>query len=273
MKVGIFYRADNELSCRLIKDFSALLKKNNIDFCLLNEAEVDENHFESLDLIVVFGGDGTVLSATKYALDKIPLVAINAGNVGFLTTFEGNELEKVVLGIINNSFKFTERRLLLIDVGQNSYYALNDAVILKDFKKDDYSCCIKLDLFLDHKNVDKYLADGMIVSTATGSTAYALSAGAPIVTPDLDALVVAPICPHSLHSRPIVFSPKSLCEVQVNMQSRPCALYIDGSRVQGLEKGQTVKIVLSDKKVRICDNCNNFFEKLSKKISSWSNNI
>ena len=129
-----------------------------------------------------------------------------------------------------------------------------------------------MNLEIDKKPVDKYIADGLILSTPTGSTAYALSAGAPVLSPELEAVVVAPICSHSLHSRPIVYSPKSIAKVTVDQTSRDCALYIDGEVVRELCSGEEIEVVLDEKTVKICDNCSNFFEKLSKKIASWSNN-
>jgi NAD+ kinase len=271
MKLGIFYREDNEQSVKNIKKFKQLLLCEKLEFVDLEESICDDESLEGVTLIVVFGGDGCVLSAAKHALDRIPLVAINTGTVGFLSSFEKEDLETIISAIKNQTLEFTERRLLAAEIDGKCYFALNDAVIMKDFKNDNYSCCIKLNLTIDGKKVDKYLADGLILSTATGSTAYALSAGAPILTPDLEAVVVAPICPHSLESRPIVFAPKSVAEVTIDDSSRDCALYLDGKLERTLSKNEKIKIFLSKKSIKICDNCNNFFEKLSKKISSWSN--
>lgn len=270
--IGIYYNDDNSNSLKTIRRFKRLLIEKKLDSVDLTETALDDKNIKTIELIVVFGGDGTMLAATKLALEKIPLVAINTGTVGFLTSYEQDDLENLVKAIKNKTLKFTERRLLAVKVGQNSYYALNDAVILKDFQKDNYSCCIKLNLEIDGKKVDKYLADGLIISTATGSTAYALSAGAPIITPDLEAICVAPICPHSLHSRPIVFNQKSIATVTVDVASRDCALYIDGEIVKNLVKEEQVKILLAKKTIKICDTCENFFERLSQKISAWSNN-
>ncbi len=270
--IGIFYKDDNANSVKTIRHFKRLLVEKKLDVVDLVETSLDAKTEKSLELIVVFGGDGTVLSAVKLALDKIPIVAINTGTVGFLTSFEQDELEPLVKAIKNKTLEFSERRLLAVKVGQESFYALNDAVIVKDYVKDNHGGCVKLNVEIDGKKVDKYLADGLILSTATGSTAYALSAGAPIITPDLEAICLAPICPHSLHSRPIVFNQKSIAIVTVDESSRGCALYVDGELVKTLEKGEQVKVLLAKKCIKICDTCENFFERLSKKISSWSNN-
>ena len=272
MNIGIYYNDDNSQSVSAIEEFKRLLNEEKIHFIDLEETSPIDKKEINADLIVVFGGDGSVLTASKITLDKIPLVAINTGTIGFLTSYEINQLSSLVEAIKTNTLEFSERRLLSIEYNGSTCYALNDAVIMKDFQKDNYSCCIKLNLTIDGKRVDKYLADGLILSTPTGSTAYALSAGAPVVTPDLEAIVVAPICAHSLQSRPIVFSPKSTAEVTVDEKSRPCALYVDGAPIRTLNGGETLTINLSNKIVKICDNHCNFFEKLGKKISSWSNN-
>ena len=150
------------------------------------------------------------------------------------------------------------------------FYALNDAVVMKDYSIDNASECVKLHFSIDGERVDTYVADGLIISTPTGSTAYALSAGAPIMTPRVDALVAAPICAHSLHSRPIVFASFAKPVITVDNGSRECALYIDGVMVERVACGASVEIVESDKSVKICDFAEKFFKKLSLKLNKWS---
>lgn len=269
MKVGVFYSESNAQSVRSARKLKRILTENKIDFVDLEEG-AENSATVKMDLIVVFGGDGSVLKAVQIALDKTPLVAINTGNVGFLTSFERDELDVLVKAIKNKALNFTKRKLLAVSVGESVYYALNDAVIMKNYQNHLQSGCVRLELKVDDAFVDKYVADGLIFSTPTGSTAYALSAGGPIVTPDISAVVAAPICAHSLHSRPIVLSPKSLAKTTVLDSSEECALYVDGVFKAAVSSGGTVGVQLSEKAVKICESGENFFDKLNKKIVSWS---
>lgn len=269
MKLGIFYNQSNNQSIKACSLLKELLVKSDIDYCDIldgSNAVLDK----SLDLMVVFGGDGSVLRACQLVLDSIPLVAINTGTVGFLTSYEAGELNKLVTDIKNNSLNFSVRELIKVDSKGQTYYALNDAVIVKNYIADHHNGCVKLQLKIDDMFVDRYIADGLIFSTPTGSTAYALSAGGPIITPNLKALTVTPICAHSLHSRPIVYSENSIAMVEVVADSNEGALFIDGEFKTALCGKDKVTISLAEKSVRICDNSDNFFSKLTQKITMWS---
>ncbi|MGN0819528.1 MAG: NAD(+)/NADH kinase [Christensenellaceae bacterium] len=268
MNVGIFYRQSNEQSvkaCALLKN---LLGENGIGYIEITDN--GEAVPTDIELMIVFGGDGSVLQACQLALDKIPIVAINTGNVGFLTSYEASELNALVSDIKNDELNFSERELLKVESNGNAYFALNDAVVVKNYVDDLHSGCVKLQLEIDGKFVDRYIADGLIFSTPTGSTAYALSAGGPIITPNLKALTVAPICAHSLHSRPIVYSENSVASVKVLPDSKRCALYVDGEFKTALSGDEKVTVKLADIKLKICDNSDNFFSKLTQKITLWS---
>lgn len=268
MKVGIFYRQSNNQSVSACAVLKELLLENGIEF-----TEVLADSFSApcdIDLMIVFGGDGSVLQACQLALDKIPIVAINTGNVGFLTSYESTELNALIDDIKNNALKISTRDLLSVKCKGETYYALNDAVVIKNNFNDYRNGCVKLQLEIDGQFVDKYIGDGLLFSTPTGSTAYALSAGGPIITPTLKVLTVAPICAHSLHSRPIVYSQSSLASVLVLEDSNQSALYVDGAFKTALTGGEKVEIALADKKLKICDNSENFFNKLTQKITLWS---
>ncbi len=267
--IGFYYRESNERSVNASKKLKELLSDSGIAFCDLEEdSKINKNL--DISLLIVFGGDGSVLRASKIALDKIPIVAINTGNVGFLTSYEENSLEKLVQDIKNYKLRFSKRRFMKVVYNGKKYYALNDAVVTKNYGKDLASECIKLHFSIDGEFVDTYVADGLIVSTPTGSTAYALSAGAPIVTPRVDAFLAAPICAHTLHSRPIVYSTKAKSYITVAKDTKECALYIDGALVDVVGAGESIAIEKSDMCVQICEYAENFFEKLSRKLNIWS---
>lgn len=268
--IGLYFRKDNIRSVNAVEKLEKLFFEKGLKFVELYEGSVTAKDCGSVDLFVVFGGDGSVLRATKLALDKIPIIAINTGNVGFLTSYEECDLDRLVDDIEAEKVKYSMRRLMKVVCNGNSYYALNDAVVIKDYSADAASECVRLHFYIDNEHVDTYVADGLIISTPTGSTAYALSAGAPIVTPRVDAFLAAPICAHSLHSRPIVFASSASPEIVVDKGSRECALYVDGMMVEKVGRGGSVVIERGDISVKICDFAENFFNKLSQKLNIWS---
>lgn len=268
--IGFYYRDNNERSIRASKRLKELFVGSGFDYRDLDENSTTADDCSDIDLIIVFGGDGSVLRATKIALDRFPIIAINTGNVGFLTSYEEADLETLVDDFKNGRIKYSARRFMKVRCNGNDYYALNDAVVVKNYGIDSASECIKLHFTIDGEQVDTYVADGLIISTPTGSTAYALSAGAPIVTPRVDALVAAPICAHSLHSRPIVFSSYAKPVITVDRGSKECVLYVDGALVERIPCGGSVEIERGDKSVKICDFAEKFFEKLSLKLNKWS---
>lgn len=269
--IGLYCKKDDEHSQNCLSLFKSLLAKKSIDFCDLSKG-FSNDLLKDIKLLVVFGGDGSVLSATKIAEDLIPIVGVNTGNLGFLTSYEATTLDKLVEDIMSNNLTFSKRRFMTIKYGDKEFRALNDAVVEKDHVIDRDSGCVRLKLTIDGQFVDNYVGDGLIVSTPTGSTAYAISAGGPIMVPNVDAYVAAPICAHSLHSRPIVYSCDSVAKVTVHKSSKDCVLYVDGFNVATVAPDSSITIEASDKFAEICDNTGKFFSRLSDKLNKWSNN-
>lgn len=268
--IGFYYRESNARSIKASDKLKELLRTSGLDFRDVSAENARFKDCSDIDLMIVFGGDGSVLRAAKIALDKFPIIAINTGNVGFLTSYEEQDLETLVNDIKTDGIRFSERRLMKVKCNGNSFYALNDAVVVKNYSLDNASECVKIRFSIDGEHVDTYVADGLIISTPTGSTAYALSAGAPIVTPSVDAFLAAPICAHTLHSRPIVFAANSKPVITVCENSKECALYVDGMFAEKIACGSSVEIERGDKCVRICDFADKFFNKLSLKLNIWS---
>ena len=268
--IGFFFRESNERSASAAKKLKELLSENGLAFCDVGEDENIVGSLPELDLLIVFGGDGSVLRAVRLAFDRIPIVAINTGNVGFLTSYEEADLKTLVDDIVGGRLKFSSRRLMKVSYGGKDHYALNDMTLLKNYHFDEASQCVKLHFKIDGQFVDTYVSDGMVVATPTGSTAYALSAGGPITTPNVEAFIATPICAHSLHARPIVFSDEATSSVTVDEGSKECTLYVDGVKVSVVPCGGTVYIQKSRVFVKICDFAQNFFNKLSTKLNIWS---
>lgn len=268
--IGFFYRESNAKSVACSNQLKELLTGSGLQHRDLYEDSCTIENCSDIDLLIVFGGDGSVLRASKIALDNIPIVAINTGNVGFLTSYEATDLQALVKDIKSNSLTFSKRQLMKVIFDGKVFYAMNDAVVVKNYGVDTASECIKLHFKIDGEFVDTYRADGLIVATPTGSTAYALSAGGPVMTPKVDAFVAAPICAHSMHARPIVFSSKGKATITVDKETKECALYIDGAKVGVVPCGGEVCIEQSEINVNICEYAHNFFMKLSHKLNIWS---
>jgi NAD+ kinase len=182
---------------------------------------------EQCDLAIVVGGDGTLLGAARaLASHGVPLVGINLGRLGFLTDVSPDAIEACLDSILNGEFAAEERFLLSARVnGGDTFQALNDVVI----HKWNTARMIELETYIDGVFVNRQRSDGVIVSTPTGSTAYALSGGGPLLHPSLDAIVLVPICPHTLSNRPLVVAGDSRIEIRIcNVEQGHVRITCDG---------------------------------------------
>jgi NAD+ kinase len=197
---------------------------------------------EGCDLVIVLGGDGTLLSAAR-AIGKreIPLFPVNLGGLGFLTAISIDELYPELERAFRGEHRIAKRRLLNTEVVRNSeviasYEALNDAVLTKA----SLARMIDLDAYVDQQFVCAYKADGLIVSTPTGSTAYSLSAGGPIIFPSVPAICLTPICPHMLTNRPVLVPETSIIRVLSRGPDDTVYLTIDGQVGTPVNEGDTI---------------------------------
>ena len=186
---------------------------------------------DDIDLAIVIGGDGTFLYAGRSLLGKhIPLLGINTGRLGFLADLPQESLEDSLNAIFDGHYQREQRNTLSVYVNRNGdkgarFFAINDAVI----HKRNMARMIEVEVFIRGQYLSHYRADGLILATPTGSTAYALSAGGPIIEPTLSALLVVPICPHTLTQRPLVIDAASDIEVRIGANSiKDVQLTIDG---------------------------------------------
>jgi NAD+ kinase len=196
------------------------------------------------DLLVVLGGDGTILNVTGQLGDVIkPIFGINVGSLGFLTCSSSSAIREAVECIANGKIAFSERTLLEVTVThpkseRPAMVALNDAV----FSRGELSRLIRLHVRVNGESLTEFNADGLIIATPTGSTAYSLSAGGPIMSPDSGVLVIAPICPHVLTNRSIIVSHQSVIEVDVTERDYAVYLTVDGREPLRLDTGAVVRI-------------------------------
>ena len=195
-------------------------------------------------MVLVIGGDGTMLRAarTVYGRD-IPILGINQGYLGFLTEIEVEKLEESLEQLLHGQYDIEHRMMLTAQVYRQGnciaeVNALNDLVVTKGA----LSRIIKMELYQGEQLVDRYHGDGLIFSTPTGSTGYSLSAGGPIVHPAMDVCIVAPICPHSLIARPLIFSPEHQLTVRLDANNAPAMLTVDGQNGVELQQGDRIQI-------------------------------
>lgn len=201
------------------------------------------------DLLLVLGGDGTILNVAGQLGDRIkPIFGINVGSLGFLTCSNSSAYKEAIESIVTGQIAFSERTLLAVTVRGNGkpekiFTALNDAV----FSRGELSRLVRLRARVDGETLTEFNADGLIVATPTGSTAYSLSAGGPIMAPQSGVFVITPICPHVLTNRSIIVSENSLIEVEATESDHPVYLTVDGREPLRLETGAVVAMTKAAK--------------------------
>lgn len=234
----------------------------------LSEAEVAE----VCELLIVLGGDGTILQVLHSLADKLPpIFGINLGTLGFLTTVGAAEYSKAVDAILEGNFQLSARALLNVEVIRDGRtvmkrIALNDAVV----SRGELSRLIRLAVKIGSNELTEYNADGLIVATPTGSTAYSLSAGGPILAPDSGVFVVNPICPHVLTNRAVITSDAQTIEIHPADQRSSIFLTLDGQIIQELLPRDVLRISKSPKSLSLAMLPGmSFFEVLRQKLK-WS---
>lgn len=214
MKVGIYVNTNRDLGCETAKKFIDIFQRKGVEVFVVKGAEdfinlpcyTLEYIAKFSDILIVFGGDGTMLSvARRVVKNDIALLGVNKGKLGFLTECEDNDSEKVIDRLLAGDFFVEERAMLKVNIGQDSYLALNEVSVSRLMSKRTIDVSIEVDGGL----CDIVSGDGVIISTPTGSTAYAMSCGGAILSPDVKAIGITAICPHSLNSRPMVVSDQS----------------------------------------------------------------
>lgn len=228
---------------------------------------------EASDLIIALGGDGTMLHAVRLMADRdVPILGVNFGGLGFLTEITQQELYSSLKDVLNGKFAIEERMMLeAIIRGQDltPFKALNDVVITKGA----LARVIPLKVLIDTEYLTTYQGDGMIVATPTGSTAYSLSAGGPIVIPDMKAIILTPICPHTLGVRPMVIPHLSKITIIIESNTQGTMLTIDGQQGVKLNLHDEVEITYAEKPIKLIKpKKRSFYEVLRTKLK-WGGKL
>ncbi len=233
------------------------------------EASLDSESAAKADLTLVVGGDGTLLAAARLLGDRqIPILAINHGGLGFLTEVTLEEMYPAIDRVLAGQFITEHRMMMDVDVSRADqrlahYRALNDVVI----NKGTLSRMIELESRVDGQYVSKFRADGLIVATPTGSTAYNLSAGGPIIFPTMSAMIITPICSHTLTNRPIVLPPGVKVEIMLRSAQDDVQLTVDGQLGLKLEMNDQITVEKSNVAVKLVAPADkNYFDVLRGKL-------
>ncbi len=264
-RIALITNSDAKKVAETLNSLIVYLQSNEIDFILDHGSSalaeqtglpaMKENEFDAdCDLAIAIGGDGTMLKAAHLACQhEIPLLGINRGRLGFLADIPADVFEEHLDAIFAGTFVEDERFMLQVEVIREGKSllksnAFNDVIL----QKWNIAKLVEFETFVDGSFVHRQRSDGLIVTTPTGSTAYALSGGGPILHPSLDALALVPICPHALTNRPIVIDGNSVIEIVVGTREIDHArLTCDGDVETELAPGDRVRVQKRDKKIKL----------------------
>lgn len=252
-KIGLIVNCRRQQALELAKPLTQWLQQRNIEVSLV-EAEAKEklDNFlplkeirrGDLDMVIALGGDGTFLRAARItASDRIPILGVNLGHLGFLSEVEEGALYEDLEKVLAGQYILDERMMLQVELkrqGQviDRFFGLNDVVI----HKGALSRLLRLKVLVGEECMGYYKADGIILASPTGSTAYSLSAGGPLVHPGLEVMVLTPICPHSLNGRPTIIPADKICTVEVGNTSSEVLLTVDGQTGYNLQDHDEISV-------------------------------
>jgi len=285
MKIAVYGPLYNERSKSTIKILIEYLKTQNADVffekdfyeSVLKNSNIDIESFRcdtfksldtSFELLISIGGDGTILRAITYVKDlNIPIVGINTGRLGFLATIPMNTVEKALNEIFDGNYRISKRSLLAISIDEGeAVFDLNFALNEITVSRKNTTSMISVETWLDDEYLTSYWADGLIVSTPTGSTGYSLSCGGPVIMPESDSLVLTPIAPHNLNARPLVISSNKIIKLKVSGREDEHLVSLD-SRIKTLPNNTTITIQKASFNVHMIElKDERFIETLRKKL-------
>jgi len=251
------------------EEFSVFLE-NNIRF---NKSITTFNSYETLknkaDFLLSIGGDGTLLKAVTYVREsEIPIMGINTGRLGFISSISADQIDDAITDILKGNYKINERTLLELSSDKNLFkeknFALNEVAV----SKKDTSSMIRIDAYVDDEFLNTYWADGLVVSTPTGSTGYSLSCGGPIIMPGTNNIIITPNAPHNLNVRPIVIDDNSVVKLKVEDRDQLALVSLD-SRSRAFDSETELIIKKANFKVRLVQPQNNSLIKTIRHKLMW----
>ncbi|MCK5825780.1 MAG: NAD(+)/NADH kinase [Desulfuromusa sp.] len=278
-KVGIYAKTNHPDVEQIAATICARFKLEQIEVLLEDSlaeqigqvnGHAGEEIPELVDLIIVLGGDGTLISVARLIGGRsVPIVGVNLGRLGFLTEVTRDELPEMLERLISGNYQVSDRMMLDASIYRNDqvvgqFTVLNDIVI----NKGALARIIDMETSVDGRHLTSYKADGLIISTPTGSTGYNLAAGGPIIYPDINSLLITPICPHMLTNRPIMVWSRSVIEIKVNFEDDVVFFTADGQVGRKLLPGDRVEVRRSEARTRLVSSpSKDYFEILRTKLN------
>lgn len=286
MKIAVIVNLGKEKAVLCAKDILSLFKENNVEPLMPSDysgffEDYDVTYYDKIkdiffecDMAVTVGGDGTIIHAAKYAAraDK-PLIGVNVGRLGFVAGIEPENIQELTR-LLDGDYGIQRRMLIDVTVehengDSETYIAVNDVNVARG----QLSRIIDISVYQNNSEVSTYRADGLLFSTPTGSTAYALSAGGPVIYPEMDCILMTPVCPHSLISRPVLFDGNSTLTVTVKSPDNASVLLtVDGEKNIKLCETDVVTINKAENDLKLLTlNEQNFYQLLNEKLKYREN--
>lgn len=278
-RVGIYAKKNHSEAPKLAQDICSRLQQRGIDYLLqpwlgkaldLDAVAADELIPQQVDLIIVLGGDGTLISVARHVDGlPVPILGVNLGSLGFLTEITRHELPSMLESVLSGKFDISDRMMLDVEIlrrgkSVEKHTLLNDAVM----NKGTLARIIDMETWVDGDYLTTFKADGLIVSTPTGSTGYNLAAGGPIIYPGINSLVITPICPHMLTNRPLIVPSSSTVAIDINFADDVVFFTGDGQVGANLEPGDRVEVRQSSARTQLIKSpTRDYFEILRTKLS------
>jgi NAD+ kinase len=271
MKVAIFGQYYQNDTRPIIKDIFVFFNKNNVELVIeeqflkiLYEEEIVAKQYNtfatykdldaSIDILISIGGDGTILRAATFVRDSgIPILGVNAGRLGFLAKVQKENIESFLEILLEKKYAISERTLLSMECSPNNTeieinFAMNEVTV----SRKDTTSMITIDTYLNGEHLNSYWADGLIISTPTGSTGYSLSCGGPILTPEVKGLVITPIAPHNLSARPLVIPDDTEIKLKVSGREDQYLVSLD-SRINSINNNSELIIKKTPFKIKMVE--------------------
>lgn len=272
MRIGVVARFDVEEAVEMAEKIVEFLMENEVDTLIDSQLATHLKQHESIacdledmdvDMVVAVGGDGTVLRTQGIInLKKIPLVGINMGAVGFLTEIDPENALNALEQILNGNYFVEKRTQLKICHNKQLHSALNEVVLMTQKPAK----MLHIEISVDDEVVEELRADGLIVATPSGSTAYSMSAGGPIVDPRVDAFIIVPICPFKLGARPFVVPNDSVIKVKFLRKGKKAVAVIDGQQVEEIDYMDEIIFRKADSYAYFVRLSNNFYKQVREKL-------
>jgi len=272
----------------ILERIYSILSKSDAEFLISDDLKKNEAcdipreyplvEFDALakqaDLLLAIGGDGTILSTVRrLGQSQKPILGIHIGGLGFLSECTETNLDKSIRYILNNEYGISERMLLEVRIQLNGkkeiYWAMNDVVV----DHGPSARILKTEVHVSNNYLNTYEGDGLIISTPTGSTAYSLSSGGPIIYPVLDSITVTPICPHSLSARPIVLQSNENISLRFFPPFDGMALAVDGQIRIEIDENVLITIVRADHSAKLVHLLSNGYFKILRTKMGWAGNV